>query len=186
MLRRNSARERYNETSFLPEVLYMNHRAFASPSPSPHPLNLSLAPFSLLHDARTALARRCFTISWTFAAANAIAITNTGRLFRDHDLQDLRFAHWRPARRTIATQTCSRSPNIPPPRRNYSRFTRLARSPLNRLVPMHMRLLSFMTSQWGSDRLDDFHAVSVEFCTLRKAYTVDAMRNIACPVLLLQ
>ncbi|KAJ7478181.1 Alpha/Beta hydrolase protein [Mycena latifolia] len=45
--------------------------------------------------------------------------------------------------------------------------------------------VSFMTSQWGSDRLDDFHAVSVELFTLRKAYTVDAMRNIACPVYLL-
>ncbi|KAJ7923322.1 Alpha/Beta hydrolase protein [Mycena leptocephala] len=41
---------------------------------------------------------------------------------------------------------------------------------------------SFMMRQWGLDQLDDFHAVSVEFFTLREAYTVDAMRNIACPV----
>jgi acetyl esterase/lipase len=39
-----------------------------------------------------------------------------------------------------------------------------------------------MMRQWGLDQLDDFHAVSVEFFTLREAYTVDAMRNIACPV----
>ncbi|KAJ7183975.1 Alpha/Beta hydrolase protein [Mycena filopes] len=42
--------------------------------------------------------------------------------------------------------------------------------------------ITFMLQQWSEDQLDDFHAVSVEFFTLREAYTVDAMRNIACPV----
>ncbi|KAJ6563915.1 Alpha/Beta hydrolase protein [Mycena capillaripes] len=41
---------------------------------------------------------------------------------------------------------------------------------------------AFMTSQWGVSQLDDFRAVSVDFFTKREAYTVDAMRNIACPV----
>ncbi|KAJ7214670.1 hypothetical protein B0H12DRAFT_1242132 [Mycena haematopus] len=41
---------------------------------------------------------------------------------------------------------------------------------------------AFMISQWGVNSLDDFHAVSVDFFTLREAYTVDAMRNITCPV----
>ncbi|KAJ7773850.1 Alpha/Beta hydrolase protein [Mycena metata] len=40
----------------------------------------------------------------------------------------------------------------------------------------------FMMQQWGIDQLDDFHAASVEFFTLREAYTVEAMRNISCPV----
>ncbi|KAJ7638158.1 Alpha/Beta hydrolase protein [Mycena rosella] len=42
-----------------------------------------------------------------------------------------------------------------------------------------------MMTQWGLDRLDDFHAVSVDFFTLREAYTEEAMRHIACPVYLL-
>ncbi|KAJ7787273.1 Alpha/Beta hydrolase protein [Mycena olivaceomarginata] len=41
-----------------------------------------------------------------------------------------------------------------------------------------------MASQWGEDSLDDFRTISVDFFTLRKAYTVDAMRKIACPVCL--
>ncbi|KAJ6552572.1 Alpha/Beta hydrolase protein [Mycena vulgaris] len=41
-----------------------------------------------------------------------------------------------------------------------------------------------MTSQWGTGRLEDFYAVSVEFFMLREAYTVEAMHNIACPVYL--
>ncbi|KAJ7115621.1 Alpha/Beta hydrolase protein [Mycena crocata] len=42
-----------------------------------------------------------------------------------------------------------------------------------------------MNSQWGLDGLDDFRTISVDFFTLRKAYTVDAMRNIVCPVRLI-
>lgn len=41
---------------------------------------------------------------------------------------------------------------------------------------------AFMTSQWGVDQLDDFRSVSVDFFVKREAYTVEAMRNIACPV----
>ncbi|KAJ7504787.1 Alpha/Beta hydrolase protein [Mycena galericulata] len=37
-------------------------------------------------------------------------------------------------------------------------------------------------SNWGIEKLDDFHAVSVDFFTLRDAYTVEALHNIACPV----
>ncbi|KAF7375850.1 AB hydrolase-1 domain-containing protein [Mycena sanguinolenta] len=40
----------------------------------------------------------------------------------------------------------------------------------------------FMASQWGVNSLDDFHSVSVDFFTQREAYTVDAIRNIKCPV----
>ncbi|KAJ6460534.1 Alpha/Beta hydrolase protein [Mycena sanguinolenta] len=40
----------------------------------------------------------------------------------------------------------------------------------------------FMASQWGVNSLDDFHSVSVDFFTQREAYTVEAMRNITCPV----
>ncbi|KAJ7478169.1 hypothetical protein FB451DRAFT_1241501, partial [Mycena latifolia] len=41
-------------------------------------------------------------------------------------VSDLRLAHWRAARRTIATQTCSRTPNIPPPPcRHYFRLALL-------------------------------------------------------------
>ncbi|KAJ6488737.1 Alpha/Beta hydrolase protein [Mycena sanguinolenta] len=40
----------------------------------------------------------------------------------------------------------------------------------------------FMAAQWGVNSLDDFHSVSVDFFTQREAYTVDAMRNIDCPV----
>ncbi|KAF8172410.1 Alpha/Beta hydrolase protein [Mycena galopus ATCC 62051] len=42
--------------------------------------------------------------------------------------------------------------------------------------------MEFMTSQWGANSLDDFHAVSVDFFTKREAYTVEAMRGIQCPV----
>ncbi|KAJ7093499.1 Alpha/Beta hydrolase protein [Mycena epipterygia] len=45
---------------------------------------------------------------------------------------------------------------------------------------------AFMTNQWSLDRLDDFHAVSVDFFTLREPYTVEAMHNIACPVYMVQ
>ncbi|KAJ6461910.1 Alpha/Beta hydrolase protein [Mycena vitilis] len=45
--------------------------------------------------------------------------------------------------------------------------------------------LPFGLAQWGRpDQLDDLHAVAVDFFTLRKACTVDAMRNIECPVYL--
>ncbi|KAF7334093.1 AB hydrolase-1 domain-containing protein [Mycena venus] len=43
---------------------------------------------------------------------------------------------------------------------------------------------ALMAAQWGVGSLDDFHAVSIDFFTLRQAYTVDAMRNIVCPVCL--
>ncbi|KAJ7757993.1 Alpha/Beta hydrolase protein [Mycena metata] len=39
-----------------------------------------------------------------------------------------------------------------------------------------------MTQQWGLDSLDDFRTISVDFFTLRKPYTLEALRNIACPV----
>ncbi|KAF7354187.1 AB hydrolase-1 domain-containing protein [Mycena venus] len=41
-----------------------------------------------------------------------------------------------------------------------------------------------MTAQWGVSALDDFRAASVDFFTLREAYAIEAMRNIACPVCL--
>ncbi|KAJ6480742.1 Alpha/Beta hydrolase protein [Mycena vitilis] len=40
----------------------------------------------------------------------------------------------------------------------------------------------FAISQWSVDRLDDFHAVCVDFFIRREAFTVEAMRNIKCPV----
>ncbi|KAF7368423.1 AB hydrolase-1 domain-containing protein [Mycena venus] len=43
---------------------------------------------------------------------------------------------------------------------------------------------ALMAAKWGVGSLDDFHVVSVDFFTLRQAYTVDAMRNIAYPVCL--
>ncbi|KAJ7084516.1 Alpha/Beta hydrolase protein [Mycena belliarum] len=42
-----------------------------------------------------------------------------------------------------------------------------------------------MMAQWSTDRLADFRTASVDFFTLRKAYTTTAMRAIACPVYLL-
>ncbi|KAJ6522294.1 Alpha/Beta hydrolase protein [Mycena capillaripes] len=55
---------------------------------------------------------------------------------------------------------------------------------------LHRRILrvstAFMTTQWGVDQLDDFHAVSVDFFIVRETYTVDATRNIACPVCMVQ
>ncbi|KAJ6518289.1 Alpha/Beta hydrolase protein [Mycena vitilis] len=44
--------------------------------------------------------------------------------------------------------------------------------------------MPFAMSQWGVDGLDDFRAVSVDFFTLRQAYTVDALRSIGAPVCL--
>ncbi|KAK7013725.1 AB hydrolase-1 domain-containing protein [Favolaschia claudopus] len=41
---------------------------------------------------------------------------------------------------------------------------------------------AFMTSQWGVNALDDFRVASVDFFVKREAYTLEAMRNIACPV----